>query len=235
MMKKLFFCTLTLTSFLSGARTSQEKFLQANKLYAQELYADAGQLYQEINHKGWAAWYNAGNCAYKLEDFAKARVCWRNAQMRCTQPDKMRMIMHNLAVIDNEPLSWWQRSVQVHSDSLTLVRVQLLFLLAWLLLLAVLKWWRRRRVVVGLLLLLVSILGTLMVYVAWRQRDPYALVIKSADLFVGPNENFNAQATLDAQTEVTILAQRDAWCKVRAGTLTGWLTNDSLALIDDGA
>ena len=53
-------------------RTIKESFLQANVVYAQEEFKQALYVYQRIDNKGAAVWFNMGNCWYHLKQYVDA-------------------------------------------------------------------------------------------------------------------------------------------------------------------
>ena len=84
---------LFLTSF-SGYSKDEELFLHANKCYEKQECDKALELYQSMNCKGPAAWYNMGNCCYQLDNYVDAMVCWKRAQRGASYHDCLD-IEHN--------------------------------------------------------------------------------------------------------------------------------------------
>jgi tetratricopeptide (TPR) repeat protein len=58
----------------------QEVFLKGNVAYLAGNIDGALKLYQTIDPKGPAVWYNLGNCYYRIGNYPEAIVAWRRAQ-----------------------------------------------------------------------------------------------------------------------------------------------------------
>jgi hypothetical protein len=71
MIKKLIVIVFIAHIFWCTA-TDQETFLQANNAYSKKDFKQALYLYQHIENKGAAVWFNMGNCWYYLEQYAEA-------------------------------------------------------------------------------------------------------------------------------------------------------------------
>src|ERR1700722_3305000 len=78
-----------------GNGNNQEIFLRAHKLYEQKEIEQAYALYQSIENKGSAVWYNMGNCNYKLGKFLEAYACWHQAKKNATAKE-FQDILYNI-------------------------------------------------------------------------------------------------------------------------------------------
>ena len=79
---------LSLLSFqMVFAGNAEEAYLKAQAAYQSGDIAKALSLYQSINPKGPAIWYNIGNCYFHQENFPEAIVAWRRAQKNLSWSD----------------------------------------------------------------------------------------------------------------------------------------------------
>src|SRR5579872_6344111 len=97
---KLWFL-LCVTYAFACLASEEENFLQAYRCYGNKDYARALELYQSIPSKGSSVWYNMGNCAYHMQDYAHAHVYWKQASNQA-RADQLQDIAYNLAVLEEK-------------------------------------------------------------------------------------------------------------------------------------
>src|SRR5581483_4954130 len=109
----------------------QEFFLQANKAYEKNEFQEAYNLYNKIEKKGVATWYNMGNCAYKLGNYAQALACWQCSQQGA-KPAEFEAINANIAVVEEkleiEKSQNFLQNINVFVNYFSLLVWQILFL-----------------------------------------------------------------------------------------------------------
>lgn len=234
MINKTIFVGALLIAASVYASDVEETFLQANQHYAAHHYQKALELYHGIENKGAATWHNMGNCACHLKQPIDALVYWRKAQRGCSFSE-FNELQKNIDGIYTQlgktpERSAWGRFIDKVMGRFSLLFFQLFFLLVWGLLFFV--FWLNRRYKKGILLILIpmNILCGVSVITKYRLNScPCALVAhQTAPLFAGPDSAYAVVGTVALADELTIVASRGGWYKVRSQHLAGWILADTL-------
>lgn len=223
-----------------GNSTMQELFIKANKVYEQKKYDEAIKLYDSIDNKGPATWYNMGNCAFKLSKYVDAIIYWRKALKQCSQK-KQADIIYNLSLaykkLGYEPtIIFWSRVSEYLyqlSSVFSLLWLQILFLLFWFIFFITWFWLKRFRVVTFIFLLCcITILGSF-VFVRYRfLQYPLGIVKEPAvQLFSGPDNKYHKIGEVGAAQPVRVKTKYGGWCKVKVNGLIGWIASDKVEII----
>lgn len=239
----------------------QETFLQANKLYENKEYKAALDLYNSIEKKGVATWYNMGNCAFKLGDFGIARAYWQCAQ-RGANKNELDAILSNISVVNekigiSETESSWHRTLKLLLNRInyfSLLFLQLLFLFSWFLLVRQcyltvnhgsleinnrgfffiknVNHGKKYRTLSLIFLLVCNLIFIFALYLKYNEIQYKGIVMKeNVAIFAGPNEQFHVLNTLPIASEVTIIESQKQWCKVQHSKGCGWILSDSITVI----
>ena len=167
MNNRLYILLFVGSSFLY-ARDTEETFLRANNYYEHNDNEQAFALYQSIEHKGPAVWFNMGNCVYKRGHYVDALLYWRRAEKHATYNAIFTAINNNYKLLEKElritnKRTGWRRLLQ-YLSVVPLLWMQLIFLFFWIVLLIVLRRLIRKKRY-GILLLYLFCL--VLMYVLW--------------------------------------------------------------------
>jgi tetratricopeptide (TPR) repeat protein len=233
---------LVFVSIVLHATTEQELFLQGNKAYEAQQYATAIQQYQSIKQKGFAVWYNLGCCAYQTDNFYEAVLCWERAlkmapfAQRALCKTMLQRAQQRLGIVSNHhvdttpllaALAEWRTRIP-------LLAWQFLFLCAWY------GIWRygyayykkRKWALVCALLLFVGISAQSLFYTYREQTQVKGFVgPQSATVYAGPHTQFHTIHSLSAYAPCTVQAEKDEWCKIRSGNISGWVLKNNLSFV----
>jgi len=229
--------------FSGFAQTPKKVFLQANKLYTQKKYKNALELYGSVNEEGKkyapAVWYNMGNCAYRLGNYAQAIVYWSKSKKGAFL-SQLSSIDYNI-VLAHEALgvspinTLWEKTKDI-IGLFSLLLLQLMFLLIWFLsfilfflakkvsglLLRILLWAN-----IGFTILFGAALGVKYYTLAYRQ----AIVKTETSLFVGPNQQYDQIGKLSVADKVMVQKVDKKWYKITYNGVTGWVLSDNVEVM----
>ena len=231
------YCTIFMISVLYAHGVllcaQEEIFLRSNALYNQQIYQEALQLYDTLNNKGAAVWYNMGQCAMALQQYGQARLFFERAQ-RTASRSLYTAIKKNVAdIIDHVHCKEYSCTIdtfiaRVHDYSRTvpLLLLQLIFLGVWISILVLMRcaWmpWRRMAISVGLgLLLCVALFLIVRCYTQTRMLG----VVLASDtvVYAGPNEHYHEIGRVHEAECVPIIRKDGAWYNITADCGSGWV------------
>jgi len=245
------------------AHNDEELFLQGYEHYHKQEYAQALDCYQRIKRKGRATFHNMGNCYHYLKKSPQAVACWKRAQqgasyheydMLAQQINEVMQEINDTHVQEAAKTKMdpclrrddvgcknnvgWRRFFNHLCSPISLLTLQLLFLLSWFLFF-ILLWRSRNRTQlysIALLCILISIL--FLTAALWfkyaAQRYPHALVcIDTAVLYAGPQNNYQAVSSVHYMDELLLYEQGATWCKATTydGTVTGWIETKNIEIV----
>lgn len=227
--KNIYFKLFFLLNFnICTANTAQEAFLQANKLCMEGEFAKALDLYDTIDTKGSAVWYNMGNCYFYQKNLPKAIWAWLNACKTgkgkiAVQSEQNIAVAQNLLEIKN----WSGYYPKI--DFLTM-QVWLLFCIFVLFIILIkkcqskTKWW-----------LLFFFLEMGFLGIAWwyekSQRSVWVVAQKTMNLMAGPANEYHVLDSVLAGQILSIKYCLDEWCYIDDGNMQGWLTKKDLLIV----
>jgi len=215
------------------ARDVQETVLRAHKLYEQGNVEQALNLYNSIEKKGPATWYNMGNCHYSLKNYMDALVCWKKAE-RDASWSELPSIYHNIdETYKNLHVEHGggfnasiKRIIQRVLALFSLYGWQLLFLLVWVILLFFAARLARNRKfgILSVLSVLVLLFGTCL----YKKYDltfmrSGIIMEKNLTVYAGPGDDFHELGSLAKATEISICDEHNDWIKIRDQKLVGWV------------
>lgn len=236
-MKKItLICILGSFFFSLQPARELEQFLRGNKLFQEGKSAEALNEYQEITHKGPVLWYNIGMCHYQQQDFIKALVALKKAELGANAQliKKIEPFIKEIQTKYNQPHQ---------SESMRLLKCFASHLsLFWLLSLTVLLWWFIIMLWNAVLLphywvrfSLVTIWFFCSVttgVVWWLSTEKIGIVTDEASLYVGPNEKFHKAGTVTKGQQVAIKKQHENWFKIKSTDASGWVSQTRLEPIE---
>jgi uncharacterized protein YgiM (DUF1202 family) len=239
---KLIAVVLSLFLFSESQCKDQESFLQANKAYEQKEYQQAFDLYASMANKGVSAWYNMGNSAYKLGNYAQAMACWHCAQRGATAAEidsinanvevvQQKMGIEKTTNSNSKLFNFINKTLSLFS----LLFLQLLFLLSWFLLFYFIKknnHGTKYRTLMLVLLLTFNVFFIFALILKHNDLQHKGVVMKeNTSLFAGPNEQFHVLGTLPIASKVAIVESQNKWCKIKHSQGCGWILSDSIAVL----
>jgi tetratricopeptide (TPR) repeat protein len=229
--------------FVASTNTGndEEYFLRGNKLYAQKNYDDACTAYEMVSKKGSAVLYNMGNCYFHKGDYAQALVYWSRAEMGAT-PQEYSLIARNKEHVahllgkqgDASARQKIFNFLQALLPYISLLLLQLLFLLCWYLCIFVIgkKQMRLRKIIMSCMSVVMIIFGALLQVHYMQQGVQEGVVIKKeAQLLVGPDKGFQALCPLVYAHNVAVKEKREGWYKIQYADMIGWVEADMVQII----
>lgn len=224
----------------AATQNSQELFLRANKEYKNKCYQKAAEIYESIEPKGRAVWYNLGNCLYHLDNTPQAIAYWRHSQKDAPFHEQ-EDAEHNIACarekegLSNPPSVWWHRALRASAALMPIGIAQLLFLFCWYLLF-LLAWRTTNKgfkffITAGLLVIIITWLAGILYVVYSRQCYPRAVVKHETAVVAGPHVKYHQVGVVRVPDELTVLQQRTGWCKIMHETTYGWVPQRALIMI----
>lgn len=218
--------------------TGQEYFLRAHALYGAKEYDQALKTYQSIAHKGSATWYNMGNCAYQLGNYTDARIYWKRAQ-RDAFGIQRADILYNIQALDKK-IGIDHASSKKFTDygidqinAVQIIYLQLFFLIGWIGLWAYVKRWhtKERYLILWFLIALNCFVGAALIYRFFSTQKQIGIVVSQATVYAGPDSRYHSVGTINVATECKIDQVHGNWCKVKSGSLVGWVKKDQCEIV----
>lgn len=240
MIIKKIFCTIflmiTLLLFLDCEPTSQEQFLQANVAYKKGDFKKAADLYQSIENKGAAVWYNLGNCCYHLEMYVDALVYWKRALknggsfLHDAITYNCKFVCQKLGV-PNSTSFLKSIIVKISSYSFFLWQIVFLIILYIFLGLMVYVYGKKQYLIGSLSLCLLCLSGSCLGIKYWTAKQIDGMVKHETSLVAGTDERFSKITMLVPGQEVIVQDKRDSWCKVKSNEHAGWVLAENIEYI----
>ena len=241
-MKKIYvvFSVLLMSNLFSVySRDVQETVLRAHKLYEDNQFEKALELYDSVEKKGPATWYNLGNCHFKLENHLDALICWRRAERDATWSE-FPALYHNMNEvqkklgIERSFRDSFARSIRRILALFSLFGWQIMFLLVWTLLLVLLGYLARtQRYMVLSVLSLLLVISVSALYVKYDFVNARSGIVtdKTLVVYAGPDKGFHELGSLCKTNEVTILEENNEWVKIQDTHLVGWIPVSTIAQV----
>ncbi|MBX9830718.1 SH3 domain-containing protein [Candidatus Babeliales bacterium] len=233
---------------LGGTPHYHEQFLQANEQYKNKKFDAAFKLYEQIPNKSAAVLYNMGNCSYKMGNLGQALLLWRRAEKDWGMFNREELVSNinlvkaqlskRMAEKDEESPGLVRIKAAVASlkdplaslvRSLSLLWLQLFFLLIWVMLFIYARYFNRlrlRTVVVALYLLLAGAGGALAVKYSMNWYTYGMVVVSKAELLSGPDQSYRVLGQLYEGQEGLIKKQTHDFYKVKVGKKIGWVRKE---------
>ncbi len=233
---------LLLASSIIFAGSQEEIFLRANKLYKEQNYKQALELYQSMNAKGTAVWENIGSCFYALGEYTHALIAFKRAEKsvlsaHCLAIHKKIDVVQD-ALDQSVKQNWWNyfyNYIRCVTSGISLLFIQLLFLLVWFSFCLSVYYRALNKKYIFLSLIFgssVIIIGLIMIIQYKKHFTLIGIVVpQTITLFTGPDDNFHQLGTLNTAQEVVIQDERPNWYKINYNQLTGWVHADAIEKI----
>ncbi len=244
-----FFLLTTIIAFCTtndplNTTPPQELFLQANELYKAGNYEKAYECYKQIPKKSAHVHYNLGNCAYKLNKLGYALLYWRKAETNWGLFNRAELT-HNISEVKKRLNEHNDKKEETRSfiialsqyckitvlsivQSIQLLYLQLLFLIAWISIFLIKRWPVAKKLKFATipLLLLLCIFGFMLaVKYGLRMTQKGIVITPKAMVRSGPGETFQSIMTVHEGDEGTIKKVTDPYYKVSFKGKLGWINN----------
>ena len=235
----LFFFSLIICCSLFG-RNKIEKVLLAHKLYGENQYESALELYNKVENKGSGTWYNMGNCHYKMDDPLNALICWKKAEQYATWKE-FKAIHHNidqayekLGIIGITKKESFLRHARRYLSTFSLFGWQIIFLILWTLMLFTgASCIQKKRYYSMTMLALFVILSATSVFTKYTLINKPSGIVTKENLIVyaGPNDEFHDIGTVIQADHLTICQEEKEWLKIKYNDIQGWVSRNDVAVI----
>ena len=247
-MKRIVFLWIVLISSIAYAQNLDSLFVKANKLYQQENYLDALELYQNIEKQdveSEALYFNMANIYYKTNQVAPAIYYYEKAlQLDPNNKDiKFNLDFANRMILDNiEPLpkSLGQKFrdgiiLKFKYETWAIIAVSLAFLFALLFLLYHFSYSTSKKRFYFITSIMSASFVAVSLFFALKNYH-YVTTTKSAIIFApqtqvksAPTKNSEVNFELHEGSKVQLLEDLDNWRKIKiADGKTGWMKMEDL-------
>lgn len=226
---------IALISNLCLANPFQESFLQANQLCSQGDYGAAIGLYNSIDNKGGAVWYNLGSCYFYEQKIEFAIWAWLQAAKVGRGVEVQRSLSNIEAVQEQQGLpvsSLWQLGfVNHYFPRVTWLGWQLFGLMVLYLLLIFMVWIKkgfyRKLILFVMLFVELAIFG--LTYWCWRvSNQVYAVVQNKATLRAGPAVEYHEVGEVPVGQILRVMRSQGDWYYLSEQREVGWLNHKDL-------
>jgi tetratricopeptide (TPR) repeat protein len=243
MKKILVFLILFNTFGFSQNQSFIEKFIEANKLYEQQKYSEAINVYKELlSTKSMEVYYNIGNAYFKDKKIGYAILYYEKAlKISPRDPDinynldYVRSFVKETAVQDTVGKFLNQMYNFVTLNELVLFTSIILLVLTGLLFFYLFKkvelvYWLS--IGFGILFFVLLIWTCSRIY---QNEDViYAIVVETlAEAKSAPQDDYTTSFTIPEGKKVQILQTRDGWYEIflKSENLKGWVKKEVLEII----
>ena len=247
-MKRIVFLWIVLISSIAYAQNLDSLFVKANKLYQQENYLEALELYQNIEKQdveSEALYFNMANIYYKTNQVAPAIYYYEKAlQLDPNNKDiKFNLDFANRMILDNiEPLpkSLGQKFrdgiiLKFKYETWAIIAVSLAFLFALLFLLYHFSYSTSKKRFYFITSIMSASFVAVSLFFALKNYH-YVTTTKSAIIFApqtqvksAPTKNSEVNFELHEGSKVQLLEDLDNWRKIKiADGKTGWMKMEDL-------
>jgi tetratricopeptide (TPR) repeat protein len=240
-------CVVIMQFLFLNATNYQEQFFKANEFYKAGKYQQAQELYETIPQKSPNIHYNLGNCAYKLGKIGYALVHWRRAEKNWGLLNRTELL-HNITLVKKcnkridtpndspiekvkENIVFCKSAIISFVRSASLLLLQLLFLLMWLISFLYLRYLYQRKKRAAIILLFTANIfcGILLaVRCNFEYREHGIIVAKQAELMSGPGKNYQSICTISETTQVLIKGSSHGFYKVKTNGIIGWVAQSNI-------
>lgn len=235
---RILWVIILLNSILMSAKNNEEFFLRGNQLYRQGSWQEALNLYDAIDHRGAAVWYNMGNCWYHLHDYPRALAAWKRAERMADRSLRVQC-RTNQALISSQNsegyLTFLRHFFGDYAASYSIFMLQILVLLLWyaffLFSRAAIhsKLYRLLRSVTGFPLIICVILLS----ERYLEKQCVTGIVQAheTNLFAGPDNRYQPLRTLQAAEQVLVHDIRADWCRISTSAESGWVDTRAIEII----
>ncbi len=226
--KYLFLILSFLCGYMTGYVNNEEVFLNANKLYHEQQFQEALQLYDSLPQQSWAIYYNKACCFFHLGNYVEALIYWQRALKNGGHSQKAFIDCYCLSASEklnvHNSVIGWQDSLQCATKKIPLFFWQLLFLMMLYVLsflylfypgLSVWKFFSVLSIAVLLLSLLIF-----KHYYSHKQR---VVILEPSALYAGMDTSFSKVIEVPKGLMISACSSHKDWVKVNYQGKVGWI------------
>ncbi len=228
-------------SFYICSVPTQEVFLRANQEYKKGDHIYAQTVYQSIEHKGPAIWFNLGNCFYEQKKFVDALIAWRRSQkfgishISRVAEKSIKRAQDSLGISRGSRMHRFYKEINLLVSSIGLWFLQIIFLFCGIFLLLFISrlWLSSIGRIIGLLLIGILIVSFIGIAASWYDMNYCHAVVKevNVELSVGPGDDYHRIGSFRQGSEFVIAQERGEWYKIQSPDTHGWLKKDVCEII----
>ncbi len=224
------------------AEDDRQTFVQANYLFEQEQYAQACDLYQSIDNKGFNILYNMSLAYLYQGDKAHAKLYGRRAEKQANfkQLTMLYELFHFIDADDsdeNSSLSWYEQLALflkkcILTISTFLVQVILLIVLTTLILFWYRSWYQIYKNLLLLLLIFSIFFGAIWCFKNSFMHQKIGIVTKNIiGVFAGPDESFYRKKELFVGDELIITKTEKKYYLIESKNVVGWIHEKDVEVV----
>lgn len=215
-------------------------FLRAKELFSQEHYQDAFNVFQRIENKSFAVFYNMGLCCLRQNKKAEALLAFKRAEKKALSYQEHTLVQ---SVTDfahgkeSEDISWYDQIAvfckkSILSTPILLFQLLILFGLIFLMVSWYRRWYEKYKVSSCIALASWFLLYFMYCYKVDEITKQYAVVIKeTTPIYSGPDSSFHKQFDLEQSQLVDIMAELNGFLKIKVDNHVGWIDSQSVELV----
>lgn len=242
-----FVSVLALSVVARAGSYADSLFVEANRLYGNQYYSEAAELYSQVMSQGYThtnLYYNLGNAYYQLGELGSAIWAYeKGLELKPRDSDlKFNLSVVNARIVDRvrapEPiflLRWYGALKGTFSPSQWLLSISFLFLSAAVLSAAA-KLWRSRMseflssvAAAGLVVVIVLSVVFADVFFELSDRESGVVVAKEGRVYAAPSRSSNLLFVVHEGTKAEITSRQHPWVEIQLiDGKKGWLTSEQL-------
>lgn len=240
-LKKLFVMVLMLYGIQTQCvQDDTTLFLRAKELCSQELYQDAFNVFQRIENKGFAVFYNMGLCSLRQNKKVEALLAFKRAEKKAQSYKEYTLIQDIIDFVygkEKENRSWYDQIAvfckkSILSTSILLFQILILFGLIFLMICWYKRWYKKHKVSSGIVLLFWLVMYGMYFYKVDEITKQQAVVIQEvASIYSGPDSSFHKKFDLEQSQLVDIIGELHGFLKIKVDNHIGWIESQSVELV----
>ncbi len=215
---------------------NEEVFLNANKLFHEQQFQEALQLYDSLPQHSWAVYYNKACCFFHLDNYVQALVYWQRAlknggySYKALIDDYCLRAREKLNV--HNACSSWNDSLYCATKKIPLFFWQFLFLMMLYALFFLylsypsMSLWRFFSLLIMTLLLL-----SILIFKHYYAHKQSVIVLEPSALYAGMDSSFSKVIEVPKGSMVSAFSRYKDWAKVYYHGKVGWINLSTIEFI----
>lgn len=210
---------------------------RAHFLYKKGAVADALAVYEMINPKVPAVWFNMGNCYCILKKRSQALLCWNRARRGASATQLKRIDEAIAALSPHHPVSLFEQISLLYTRCFapfSPLSLQLILLFAWYTFMVVgwiiphKKRTRVLRIVCGTIIIF-SMSG---LWLQLSRSGPQVMIMNDdTPVYGGPYQDYHTVGTLNVGMLVGVKEEKKGWYKIKSHKKNGWVRTQDVCMV----